>query len=191
MKAGHLKGLLISVSVSLSLIVTQVFPNFKKFDSLCRKIKQWDANESWDECVKRKENEGRKKREHIVESRTIHLTEALMGYLVFIRKGLIVFSEKARLPALLKQAIAQGDAKAEATLRERIKSGEGVEIENFREAKEMIELDIHLSNLLEKQPHLEPEKERKLPEEMAERVDRLMEFIREKASESYDKFKIA
>lgn len=58
------------------------------------------------------------------------------------------------------------------------------EIKTFREAKEMIELDIYLSKTIDQQPEFGSMGEDKLSEEMAEKVDRIMEFIRKKAMES-------
>ena len=164
-------------------------PKFKrKFDSFYRKTKRWCKSENWHEWVKRKEIEERQKRENEVASRTAHLADALANYQELVREGLALFAEKARLPALLKQAIARGDESAEAQIRERIKNGEGIEIKNFREAKEMVELDIHLASIMDRQPfpELKGKYENPLPEEMREKVDRIMEFFRKKAAESED-----
>jgi hypothetical protein len=97
---------------------------------------------------------------------------------------LAIFAEKAKLPFLLKKALERGDTEAEREIRDRIEKGEGVEIKNFREAKEMIELDVYLSKILEQQPQPESASEVKLSEEMADKVDKIMEWIRRKAMES-------
>jgi len=164
-------------------------PEFKKkFDSYYRKLKRWSSSENWHEWVKRKEIKERQKRENEVASRTAHLSEALANYQELVREALALFAEKAKLPVHLKQAIARGDESAEALIRERIKNGEGVEIKNFREAKEMVELDIHLATILDRQPfpELKGKYENPLPEEMREKVDRVMEFFRKKAAELKD-----
>ncbi len=114
----------------------------------------------------------------------MHLTEALVCYQEFIRQSLAHFAEKAKLPSLLKQAIASDDTAAETELRSRIRRGEAVEIRTFREAKELIELDIHISNILEVQPPPRSSDEISLSEEEVIKVDNIMEHIRKKAMES-------
>jgi hypothetical protein len=100
--------------------------------------------------------------------------------------------EEAKLPVLLIQAIARADESAEAQIRGRIKNGEGIEIKNFREAKEMVELDIHLSSILDRQPFLKLKGQDEVPllEEVRKKVDRIMEFFRKKAAESKDNQKM-
>lgn len=107
----------------------------------------------------------------------------LKNYQDFIRKSLAIFANKAKLPVLLEEAIARGDAVAEAELRDRINRGEGVEIKSFREANEMIKLDIYLTNTLDQLPHVKSEDRGVLPEEEAKKVGAIMEFFRRHAKD--------
>ena len=133
-------------------------PQFQtKFASFYRKIKRWAKAEDWNEWVKLKELEDRKRREEKMGEKIAHLSQVLKKYQDFIRKSLAIFANRARLPGLLEDAIARGDSDAEAEIRRRIDRGEGVEIKNFKEANEMIKLDIYLSQTKDQLPQIELE----------------------------------
>lgn len=154
-------------------------PNFEtKFASFYRKLKRWAKAEDWNEWVKRKEIEERQKREKEMGEKTAHLSQVLKNYQDFIRKSLAIFANKAKLPVLLEEAIAQGDSDAEAEIRNRINRGDGVEIKNFREANEMIKLDIYLFQTMDQLPQFELEDRGVLSEVEAKKVDDIMEFFR-------------
>lgn len=160
-------------------------PNFEtKFASFYRKIKRWAKAEDWNEWVKRKEITERQLREGEVGEKTAHLSQALKNYQDFIRKSLAIFANKAKLPVLLEEAIVNGDADAEAELRDRMERGEGVEIKNFKEAKDMIELDIHLFKTLDQLPQAELEDRGGISEEEAKKIDEIIEFFRRHAKDT-------
>jgi len=53
-----------------------------------------------------------------------------------------------------------------------------LEIKNIKEAKDVIELDMHFSKTLDQLPQAELEDRGIISEEEAEKVDRIMEFFR-------------
>ena len=159
-------------------------PNYEtKFASFYRKIKRWAKTEDWNDWVKRKEINERQLREKEVGEKTAHLSQTLKTYQDFVRQSLAIFAEKAKLPVLLKQAIERNDADAVAELRNRINRGESVEIKSFREASEMIKLDVYLFETVDKLPQTELEDRGVLSEEEAKKIDDIMEFFRRHSKE--------
>jgi hypothetical protein len=159
-------------------------PNFEtKFASFYRKLKRWAKAEDWNEWVKRKEIEERQRREEEMMEKTAHLSQVIKNYQDFVRKSLAIFANKAKLPVLLEEAIAQGDSDAEAEIRNRINRGEGVEVKNFKEANEMIKLDLFLVQTMEQLPQIESTDRCVLSETEAKKIDDIMEFIRRHAKD--------
>jgi hypothetical protein len=186
---GEHRTLKLTASIRFKDLVPNCHPGVpefkKKFDSFYRKVKRWATKENWNEWVRRKEIEERRTREIAAGESVKHLSEALRSYQDFVRQSLSHFAERAKIPMLLQEAIISGDAEAEAELREKVKKGEAVEIKTFREAKELIELDIHLSKMLDQEPMLTSVDGGSISEEEAMKVDRIMEWMRAKAAESF------
>lgn len=149
-----------------------------KFASFYRKIKRWAKAEDWNEWVIRKEIEDRQKREEEMEAKTAHLSQVIKNYQDFIRQSLSHFADRAKIPMLLKQAIASGDAVAEAELREKVRRGEAIEIKNFKEANEMVKLDVFLFQTIDQLPPVVSIGRNDLPEEEFNKVDKIMEWFR-------------
>jgi len=159
-------------------------PNYEiKFASFYRKIKRWAKAEDWNEWVKRKEIEERQKREEEMEAKTAHLSQVIKNYQDFIRQSLSHFADRAKIPMLLKQAIASGDTVAEAELREKVRRGEAIEIKNFKEANEMVKLDVFLFQTIDQLPPVVSIGRNDLPEEEFNKVDKIMEFFRKHAKD--------
>lgn len=127
--------------------------------------------------MKRKEIEERWKREEEMGEKTAHLSQVIKNYQDFIRKSLAIFANKAKLPVLLEEAIARGDSDAEAEIRNRINRGESVEIKSFREANEMIKLDIYLFQTMDQLLQIELADRGVLSEGEAKKIDKIMEFF--------------
>lgn len=156
----------------------------KKFASFYRKIKRWAKAEDWNEWVKRKEIEERQKREEEMEAKTAHLSQVIKNYQDFIRQSLSHFADRAKIPMLLKQAITSGDTVAEAELREKVRRGEAIEIKNFKEANEMVKLDVFLFQTIDQLPPVVSIGRNDLPEEEFNKVDKIMEFFRKHAKDT-------
>ena len=60
-----------------------------------------------------------------------------------------------------------------------------MEIKNIKEAKDMIELDIHLFKTLDQLPQAELEDRSRISEEEAKKIDEIMEFFRRHSREPY------
>lgn len=154
-------------------------PNYEiKFASFYRKIKRWAKAEDWNEWVIRKEIEDRQKREEEMEAKTAHLSQVIKNYQDFVRQSLSHFADRAKIPMLLKQAIASGDTVEEAELREKVRRGEAIEIKNFKEANEMVKLDVFLFQTIDQLPPVVSIDRNDLPEEEFNKVDKIMEWIR-------------
>jgi len=155
-------------------------PEYKsKFSSFYTKIKRWAKKERWDEWVKRKEIEERSKREAEMRQRLESFQRTLRGYQALTRQAILAFSDKVRNTLALKRAVETGN-EAEAL---RLKQLPRVEIKNFKELREMIELDLMITRTLEQQPEMSPEEERLAHSEM-EKIDTIMERIRKAAMDS-------
>jgi len=155
-----------------------------KFDSFYKKVKRWAAKENWPYWISKKETEESHKRRDEVTEINKSLFKAVRSYQDLVRQSLAIFAEKASLPFLLKQALERGDTETEKQIRDRIERGEGVEIRKFREAKEMIELDVYLTNILAQHSQNESPSEAILSEEEADKLDKIMEFFRREAMKS-------
>jgi hypothetical protein len=152
-------------------------PRFtSKFESFYTKFKRWARKENWSEWVKRKEIEERHKREAEIRERLGSISRVLRGYQGVARQAIIVFSDKVKVSSELRQAVLHGDQPRIDGLMAR----ERIEIRNFKELREMVELDIEISKILEQQPEV-PEERSTMPEAAEEKVDKLMELLRRKS----------
>jgi len=153
-------------------------PHYKsKFESFYTKIKRWARKENWEEWVARKELEERHKRESEMREKIGSINRTLRGYQGLIRQAIIAASDKVKNTLALRQATQEGD---EAKIA-RLSTMPHMEIRSFKELKDMIELDIYVTKLLEQQPALAFEEGSRLSEDKAERVDQIMEALRKQA----------
>jgi len=173
------------------------FPS--KFESFYTKIKRWAAKENWKEWVKRKELEERTKREGEMREKIIQSQRNIVGYRGILQQGLVGFSRKvSRSTRILnrilqiEEVLARGElpdaARKEAEveladLREDLRRN-GIEIRSYKEAKECIELDLHLGRYLEELPDVTEHGKSRLSEGTAETIDKIMEILRKRAADS-------
>jgi len=180
---------------------SQLYPNRSeddpKFESFYTKIKRWAKKENWKDWVKRKEMEERQKREEQMREKIIQSTRNVVGYRGMLQQGLVAFSRRVQKTVRLLTQISRLEeaasrepdpariAEMNAEIR-RLRAElmeTGVEIRNFKEAKECIELDLYLARVLEQLPETRP-LDTKLTEDEVEKVDRIMEWLRKHAAEA-------
>jgi hypothetical protein len=171
-----------------------------KMNSFYTKIKRWAWKEHWKEWVKRKETEDRIRNDAEMREKVVASQKNIMGYRALVQQGIVAFSRKLGKSVKLLNAIMsieeqlmhpdiptahKKDAEERLKLLRKDLVDHGIEIRSFKEAKDMIELDVYLSKIVDQMPEQIIPDKRRLPESEADKVDRLMEYLRKKAPEAF------
>lgn len=169
----------------------------KKFESFYTKIKRWATREGWKEWVKRKEITERQAREEDMRDRIIRSQKNLVYYRGMLQQGLSAFGRKVSASTRLINQIIKLEEEYSVATNDRIKEdlvmqmqrlkteveAKGVEIKNFKEAKEIIELDQALGKHLDQLPEIQTPDRMRLDELDAKKIDDVMEFFRRHSKE--------
>jgi hypothetical protein len=177
-----------------------------KFSSFYTKIKRWAKKEAWNEWIKRKDFEERVKQEEEIRTKVVQSQKNILGYRSLLQQGLFGFSRRVSKTTRLVNTLMQLDERiadpnipegakkaleeAKSKLLFDIKSAGGVEIKNFKEASECIQLDLELGKILRELPAASSTDKVRLEEEKAERIDQIFEFFRRHSRDRVKKVEV-
>lgn len=183
---GEMRSLKMAAKIRFQQLVPDCPPDSpkfsSKFESFYTKIKRWAKSEDWNGWCIRKDVEERTKRGKEMRSKMVSMDKTLKTYQSLVRQSLIVWSDKIRASVELRTALAKGDDAAIIELKGKAR----LEITSFKEAKDMMELDLYLSRILEQMPEIPTEAREKLSEEHSRRIDVVMELIRKRAFDTVE-----